>query len=93
MINNNLSNNVSNFDYRVYLTRNGLTNHNFDIINNKYNNVFKNNTPFLYNSISDKSKPPGYINSDLKDKYMNIENRKLIKSSLNYSNALETIFK
>tara|TARA_A100001015_G_C14749208_1_gene616815 strand:- start:364 stop:645 length:282 start_codon:yes stop_codon:yes gene_type:complete len=93
MINNNLSNNVSNFDYRVYLTRHGLKNHNFNIINNKYNNVSKNNTPFLYNSISDTSKPQGYINSDLKDKYMNIENRKVIKNNLNYSSPLETIFK
>tara|TARA_B110001450_G_scaffold252865_2_gene275333 strand:+ start:255 stop:701 length:447 start_codon:yes stop_codon:yes gene_type:complete len=74
---------TSNNDYRKYLTKNADSIikynqllacdeccSNVNNINNYDANNNNNNTPFLYNSCFDTTKPQGYENSDLKEIYL-----------------------
>jgi hypothetical protein len=70
---------TSNWEYRQYLTRNGREIMNFNYVSST-NDVgyFKRyqdtpgpyNSPYLYKSYLDNTKPPGYQNSDAKELYL-----------------------
>ena len=84
--NNNIQ---SNWEYRKFLTKNGVAimNQNFletsndmgyykrfaeaPILNNNYDT--DNQSPYLYKSTTDETKPKGYVSSDLKHNYLTRE--------------------
>jgi hypothetical protein len=89
----------SNWDYRQYLQKNAkqimkfnnleFNNSTGNIPNSYYNNKSTNNSPFIFNSTHDKSRPPvGYNNSDLKQNYLSREqlNARLISPSIPTNN-------
>ena len=85
MSENNIKNSIkNNFEYRNYLTKHGnkimientkiaLANGNFDINNVNLQNNLLTNSPFLYNNITQDTKPNGYTESDLKNNFINKE--------------------
>jgi hypothetical protein len=82
----------SNYDYRNYLTKNADSIIKYNQLqscnecgNCYYNNSqqLNNNTPYVFNSCGDKSRPYGYENSDLKNIYLSrqeLQSRKTAQS-------------
>ena len=82
----------SNYDYRNYLTKNADSIIKYNQLqscnecgNCYYNNSqqLNKNTPYVFNSCGDKSRPYGYENSDLKNIYLSrqeLQSRKTAQS-------------
>lgn len=91
----------SNFQYRNYLTKNGNRIINMDnnnsiagqLCNCNYYYVqstpLPNSQPFLYNSISEKDRPYGYTESDLKTDFINRRLQQYAQDDFRIINAIE----
>lgn len=92
----------SNWEYRQYMTHNGLRIMNYDMNEACYtlglsthiptDNTPSSNVPYLYKGTFDTSRPGyGYCNSDLKNPYLNREQlqAKMIAPSIYMGDALD----